>query len=103
MKKGICSVHECENEVHAKKLCNKHYRRLRVHGDVCINYREFYTYRKNECANRVPELLIVRLSFEECQFLEACFREVLCKNFHGRQYEGLGLGGGGLYCQDVGW
>lgn len=30
----MCSVNDCTNPVIAKGLCHKHYRRLRVHGDV---------------------------------------------------------------------
>lgn len=33
-KKMKCSVSDCENRVIAKGLCNKHYQRMTVHGDV---------------------------------------------------------------------
>ena len=34
MNKMICSVNGCESPVKCKCLCNKHYQRSRIHGDV---------------------------------------------------------------------
>ena len=34
-----CVVYGCEDNVHAKKLCGKHYKRYRKHEDVGVNYK----------------------------------------------------------------
>lgn len=37
-----CNVENCENISRAKGFCNKHYKRLKRHGDVNINYSRKY-------------------------------------------------------------
>lgn len=32
----VCSVAECEKQVHARELCSMHYRRNRIHGDPTL-------------------------------------------------------------------
>lgn len=31
---NTCSVTDCENRVHARRLCQKHYLRMKKHGDI---------------------------------------------------------------------
>jgi hypothetical protein len=37
---GLCSVQDCQQRAHAKRLCQKHYRRVQRHGDVHASRRE---------------------------------------------------------------
>lgn len=40
----MCSVENCPNKVHAKNLCNKHYRRFLKHGKTDIDRPREYGY-----------------------------------------------------------
>jgi hypothetical protein len=38
-KMELCSVHGCDNRIHCKTLCAKHYQRIRKHEDIGVNYK----------------------------------------------------------------
>lgn len=37
-----CSVYNCDNTIHARGFCSKHYQRFMKHSDVHTNYRRKY-------------------------------------------------------------
>lgn len=59
-KEVICCVEQCENIVLAKKLCNKHYIRVRRHGDLYA-----YNIKRRKIIDRL-EIHIERITESGC-------------------------------------
>ncbi len=70
--KEKCDVKDCDNDVQCKGLCNKHYQRLKRHGDTGINYHRKYRDKGLSVMSRDDRY---KINMDEKEYLDTVFKE----------------------------
>ena len=66
----VCLIEDCETKVHAKGMCNKHYDRVRKHGDPHYQSRQD-NGSKNICSNGYIRVTVDSKTVYEHRFVMA--------------------------------